>query len=359
MYCKKCGAEINENEQFCSKCGCKIENILEIEEPNSITDLTSLSTKSNSVVLNNNRKFKIIGLIASIIVILIIAVAFCLHINSSSYKIDKSVQLIQEGNYIDSIDKISNVYEPQAEVIRDYINVLQAKDDFLNCFDSTVLMTNEHQDIVEKADAFKSKLYEFSDNEQVYFLPEELRKQFDYYIEFCHKIDLTYSDDYQESIYSIYYQPQNVFLNYPTRNRSDEYTLSDMQYNIDTSKSGVEVLKDWINNEFEDFSNAQNKIQGLNDDICPSEFQCFYNSTKDLISSCEDEIESEESYIEESLKKFDIDDRLYLKNPDKTATSYVIYDVEEIADMSNTGNNATIFQNTYYVDMMAYCLNNE
>ena len=25
MICKKCGAQLNENAQFCTKCGCKIK----------------------------------------------------------------------------------------------------------------------------------------------------------------------------------------------------------------------------------------------------------------------------------------------------------------------------------------------
>lgn len=358
MFCKNCGNELNVNEKYCNKCGCEIDNIVE-EKPNvDIVDTTVIDSNIASYV-KNQKKNKMIGLASILLIVLIIGVVLVVHFNSDAYKIDKAVQFVQKEQYSDAVNKLGKVYDPQAEIVRSYIDVLQAKDEFIDSFDANVLINAEHRDIVDKANTFKSKLYEFNENESVYLLPEELRKQFDYYIKFCQQIDSVYSDEYQETLYSKYYQPQNVFLNYPTRHRSDEYTLSDMQYNIDISKSGIEVLKNWLNNDIEDFSNAEAKFQGFSDNNFPQEFECFYHSTINLISSCESEIESEQEYIDESLKKFDLDDKLYLKNPDKTTTSYISGDLEEIADMSNTGNNATTFQNTYYVDMMAYCLNNE
>lgn len=361
MFCKNCGNELNVNEKYCNKCGCEIDNIAEKTTAVTIADISDTAVTDSNIDLHvkNQKKNKIIGIAISLLIMLIIGIVLGVHFNSDSYKINKAVQFVQKEQYSDAVNKLGKVYDPQAEIVRSYIDVLRAKDEFINSFDANVLMNAEHRDIVDKANIFKSKLYEFNENESVYLLPEELRKQFDYYIKFCQQIDSVYSDEYQETLYSKYYQPQNVFLNYTTRHRSDEFTLSDMQYNIDISKSGIEVLKNWLNNDIEDFSSAEAKFQGFSDNNFPQEFECFYNSTINLISSCESEIESEQEYIDESLKKFESDDKLYLTDPDKTATSYVIGDLEEIADMSNVGNNATIFQNTYYVDMMAYCLNNE
>ena len=45
MFCKKCGSQINENDQFCRNCGEKINNI---ENTNS---------KNYKLILNRKKNF--------------------------------------------------------------------------------------------------------------------------------------------------------------------------------------------------------------------------------------------------------------------------------------------------------------
>lgn len=60
--CPKCNTENNDNNTFCENCGCKLEEIINVNDPND----------SNNVVKqkSNNKALKIIGLIVSIIIVL-------------------------------------------------------------------------------------------------------------------------------------------------------------------------------------------------------------------------------------------------------------------------------------------------
>ncbi|MGN1123484.1 MAG: hypothetical protein ACI4RR_04010, partial [Eubacterium sp.] len=265
---------------------------------------------------------------------------------------------ILSGQYSEAVDKLSNVYVPQADILRAYIDILQYKEDFINSFDSTVLINSEHRDILENADDFKFNLYNFKEEQSIYLLPEDLRKQFDYYYDCCKNIDsVLYKEG--DSVYNLYYYPQLVFTNRPTRNRVDSFTLRDMQAKVDSSQEAVDSLNDWITMGIDDFSNAENKFENLNSNDAPYELSYFCSYTNEFISSCKDEIETEQGKINDDLKRFDIDDSLHLKEPNSEYVSYVMFDLEDVADISDVGENATIFENTYYVDMLAYCLNNE
>ena len=367
MFCPKCGTRLNEDENVCSKCGWS-KNFLKEDLPapnaNSITESGSISN-NKPIPPFKYRNTKKIAFICVAIIIGIFIIGIAVHFNSDSYKLSKAAKLVYNAEYNEAVNKLSKVYDPQAELIRNYIKVLQARDNFMDTYDtdaiSNVLVNDNYDYVVEAANQFKTAVYEFNQNQNLYLMPEQLRTQFDYYNNFCEQIDLVcYSDEnFEDTLYNLYYQSQNVFLNRPSRNRNDTFTLTNMQYNVDVSKASVDLLNNWLYADFSDFSNSENKFTGLSDDNCPNELLYFYNSTVDFISSCNAEIESEQAQIDEDLKEFEMDDELYLTNPDASYTSYVTYDLEEIADMSNIGNNATTFQNTYYVDMLAYCLHNE
>lgn len=365
MYCEKCGTEISESQKFCPVCGAKNQEysnaVLEtvISKANEIAPATNDNIATNMFKKPIRRLMLMVVGIVAVILCLAIGMGIFFHFNSDEYKIEKATELVLLQSYTEATNKLSSVYTPQAEVIENYINVLQARDEFLNSFQAAALMTSEHQDIIDKANLFKDKLYEFKGKESVYLLPSSLKQQYDYYICFCEKIDKACYNytDFSKSIYSMYMEVQDVFLNPTTRNRSDSFTLLTMQNHIETSKTAIGTINEWLNN-LEDFSNSANKFSGLNDDNCPPELRCFYDSTKNLINACNQKIDSEQGKLDKDLKEFDLNDKVYLVHPDKNYKAYVLYDLNEIADANDIGQNAIIYQNTYMVEIMAYCLLN-
>lgn len=358
MFCPKCGNKINDEENCCQNCGWTAELL----NNDSSLIVPDVSVSASSLNLPSARKNTyIIASAVAAALIIILGIVCIAHFNSDSYKLKKASELVCDGDYSEGIDKLSGVYDPQAELIRNYVGVLEARDAFMDSFDSSVFLLYEDSEMLSNADEFKSKVYEFNQNENLYLLPDNLSSQFNYYLDVCKNVDevCNQTDGKSESLQYMYAQPQYVFLNCPTRNRESRFTLSDMQYNIDISKSAVDVLQNWISENIQDFSNSEDKFQGLNNDNCPAELLTFYNITNALITSCNSELESEQDILEQDLKEFDLHDRLYLTNPNTSYSSFVNPQLNYVATVADISKNALAFKNTYYVEMIAYCLNNE
>lgn len=74
--CPECKFENNDNSIYCEKCGCKLEEIINVNDPND----------SNNVVKqkSNNKALKIIGLIVSIIIVLYALLALFVDLSGVS-----------------------------------------------------------------------------------------------------------------------------------------------------------------------------------------------------------------------------------------------------------------------------------
>ncbi len=88
MFCIKCGTVLPEDAEFCYKCGTKISS--DIQEPQIKTTQEKLlahqqtSPKTNYSSTQNNKLYKLIGLLGSIIAILIIIVVVIKNSNTSN-----------------------------------------------------------------------------------------------------------------------------------------------------------------------------------------------------------------------------------------------------------------------------------
>lgn len=109
-YCNKCGAAIIEDYKYCSKCGSAVEQSLtkQYDDYSNTKEVYPTYKKSN---------FKMIGLIASIIVIIVILViAFYLYFQVNSY---------DENSYpTNGLIGYWNFYEGSGNTVNDKINNL-------------------------------------------------------------------------------------------------------------------------------------------------------------------------------------------------------------------------------------------
>lgn len=64
MICKKCGAEVKDNDKFCSSCGTSISKSSKEEKPKNKSN-----TLSNKVIKNNKKIFVALNGIIAIIAI--------------------------------------------------------------------------------------------------------------------------------------------------------------------------------------------------------------------------------------------------------------------------------------------------
>lgn len=366
MFCPRCATELNDDEIVCRSCGFT-PSIFK-DDFGSVSD-DNLSEKADKANLSSTRSYlplpgiteqkNLFPIAAAAFLAVVVLTAVLIHINSDSYKIKKAAQLVCNYQYSGAINKLSEVYSPQAEIIRDYIDVLEARDNFLEEYSANgiekALIDNDYAYIVDAAAKFRTELRAFEENENLYLLPSVLRTQFEYYIDVCDSIDKLL---YDEGLYSMCYNTQRVFLNEPIRQMEDEFTLQELQNNINLSESGVQKLNQFLNEKVYDFSNSGQKFDTLRAEYCPDELRGFYELTYDLIIAGETKIEEEQKIIDQYKEEFDMDDRLHFKYTDPDYTEFVCDGLKELADESDASYNANALANTFSVNMLKYCLQN-
>ena len=80
MFCKECGAEIEEGSKFCPECGTSISKSVKEEKPKKVENI------KKDGVSNNSSKLKKWAIISSIVVItLFITVNSILNLESWEY----------------------------------------------------------------------------------------------------------------------------------------------------------------------------------------------------------------------------------------------------------------------------------
>lgn len=386
-YCSNCNAERPENAMFCNVCGQPLTNDKteiqiqqEAELTNESASVENQEIEGTDTVFNDeneeNVSLKITdkdgdytngvavnsesqssnttkSLSPKIFIILIVVIAVIgvivgySHFNSATYKINKATELVLSQSYDEALKKISDVYTSQAEVIRNYISLEKSKEDFMKAFDSSKVVTSYEDEMFDKLNSFTNKVSSFADENDIYLLPQELRENYDYYSKAVNAINNT--GVYWEELINA----QNVFLNEVTCNRESEFTLNQLQENVDSSKEAVENLK-----------NAVDEIPDITSEL--SEHIDFSNDTittfKDLfdrfIFACESEILSSQAMIDRDAEKFNMDDSLYRKEPDENYTAYITYDLKEIINTSDSSMNANTIYCTLKVELLAFYLSN-
>ena len=157
MVCPKCGNNVNEEIGVCPNCGWyekesykQSENDNFIEQRNNSgeiyqeeSDASEFDFNQNANEFNNDNQIIVqqpkqknslvmMLVIAFSVICIAIGIGCAVYFNSNSYKIEKATEYILCGQYSEAVDKLSNVYVPQADILRAYIDILQYKDDFHN-----------------------------------------------------------------------------------------------------------------------------------------------------------------------------------------------------------------------------------
>ena len=132
MFCGKCGNQIFDNETVCPACGNIITTNQEptIQEEQTIQNepITQEEFIENSNEQVNDTSFaEKVSLKTRISIIVVLSVIFAImfgviiYTNTDSFKINSASDLVVQGKYSEALNKISNVYTPQAETIKKFI----------------------------------------------------------------------------------------------------------------------------------------------------------------------------------------------------------------------------------------------
>ncbi|MBE6719710.1 MAG: zinc ribbon domain-containing protein [Ruminococcaceae bacterium] len=367
MFCKNCGTQVNDNEKFCGFCGAELlknnEAVSNIDKPkfeyitvnngeqdNSQNISANVIQKSNGV---DKKTLIIIGAVLTFVATIVLAKSMYLHFNSTEYKIEKAASMIIIGNYDEGLDLISNIYEPQAESIRKYVELLKMKDDFISTCrnyleDSNMATTDSN--CYEKYSEFLTLFYEFNDNENIYLLPKKLRNDFDYISDSLNNMHYDLID------YAKIYNVQSVFMNEISANSGSKFTLQEMQDRINETKTAIDSIEEDKKNFLVNLADIK-KARALEFD----EMAAFTYELDVLLTSANSEVQSCQSYIEDELNlhsDWSMDSKLYRTNPDSTYRSTIGGDFLNIASEEIIGQNASNLEATKNICLLYLYLNN-
>ncbi len=350
MICPECGVQLEDGKNHCSKCGWTLEEDSVIPAENVVDTPTREDTEFYpSVILKSSHKVKsksdllkiIIPVAAAITIVLAVIIGVIAHYNSDDYKIKKASELIAAGSYSEGINLIQDIYTPQATTIKAFVNVEYAKQTFINSASS------------KNFEKYKSAYYDFyneissfEEENEIFYLPDNLRESYDQ----CRNA-LDFGNDYIEvdMLYENLRDAQMVMLNEVQRKHSSKdgntFTLKTLQERIDTSKKALSELNDY---DFSYIVVNDNNVVYLRDSLI--------ETITSMISLCEYEIKSSQEHINDSLEKFDPDDKLYMTYPNPNYTSYVGEELQQIDSEDDMYTNANIIAHMIKMDITYYLL---
>jgi len=237
MFCPKCGEKLNDDTQKCTNCGW--ENTVKEATPMEVQPMSvSIGSAYNGggvkqfILSGLSAKKKILIAAAAVIVVLVIIIASVT--NSESYKINKAEKYMLKGDTSAALKKLIDIYTPQAEIMRSYVSVVDAKTSFktfcstksdfgVSADDMDMKAVNDFMDAIEEFDEFNG--------DRIYLLPEKLQSQAKVYISFFN--DFRNEGEYDE-IYDFFSDLLGVYRNDFIENDGD-FKLSVIKNNIDST----------------------------------------------------------------------------------------------------------------------------
>jgi len=109
MFCRKCGAQLREDDIFCSKCGVCVaptDDNIEVTHEDSVLDLSQLNKKTAP----KNKKIIIGVCIAAAVVLISVVIAAIIYFSGNT-----GDKYFAAGNYEQAADEFEDILEKDAE----------------------------------------------------------------------------------------------------------------------------------------------------------------------------------------------------------------------------------------------------
>ena len=333
MICPKCGIEVKDTAKFCGICGAVI--ILP-QSTHAVMEHSEVSGEKNS---QTKKSKKLTGIIAAAVLgVLIIAgiaggIWYNIYENSNARKTEKTIQYILEDKLNSARELLGTFDAENEDVLNDYMEVLDKRDLFVARFDPSLSVQINQSSVIDARDDFSAALKSFCKEHNPSELPAKLSEQFEYYTKKLSEID-----DFVQGILKSVSNSQKVFLNEVICNRYNNFTLSEIQANVDISNSGISKI-----------------MKKLRSDDIPVNWSDTSNSkttaARRLISDFENSVKQQIEFCETDIKKnldlgYSMDDELYRKKADPNYFSFICGDLENVVTDSDIETNTLIYRNT-------------
>ncbi len=353
MVCPQCQSVIDDENAACPKCGWSSQKE-QLQQPAPAKKKLRKEQKSKLKKI----LIPIVAVLALGLIILIgRSISDKIYYESDEYKTSRATELVLESGYAEALKILTDVNTPEATAIKDFVKVEYARKEFTGSaywiYSKSQLDTCEqaYYDFIDALDTFKKE-------SQPYCLPEALRQNYNRY-----KTALDYSVNcISDEVYQTLCDKQTIYLNDLYYETGETFTINELQnrWDITSNASSNSFSASYFKITDSDVINTcfttQGEIHGNSTTVTENgSFGKAYNNMLTSISLTELKYKIK---IEDLLKKFSPDDRIYDTNPSSDSTQYADEDdiVDDVHSIEDIYANADRLKRLLRIDITYYLI---
>ena len=220
---------------------------------------------------------------------------------SEGKRIERAEAHILCEQYDEALEEMDGIYTPETDAMREYIELWEKCHTFLETYKTGQIVTDaEHETCVALSELVNA-VYTFEGNDWDRYLPRLLSGNYQRMRDTIFAVD-----GHLSGLNSTAYSAQCVYKVGIVKNIKDEFTLSELQGYVDSSKTGIQDFKEKYSAE------AVHEALGL--DVSEQ----YSRMSAAFIENIEQKISTEQKSINNESKKFGWNSPLHLKNPNSS-----------------------------------------
>lgn len=368
MFCPKCGAKVDDNDSFCADCGFKLKENTDVQNQYAFkleydyadsereTDLNTVPSAEfefvpsvQTVPAEKNKKTAVRILAAVLAVIFIAAAAFsAYYFTSENYKIEKTENLIANGEYANAVNELAGLSSEKANVMRNYVILSQSVSQFKeNCIGSGYnIVSGDNAFLADNMNNIITQIESFADTNDVSKLPEALNIEYNFYRKACESVK---NIDLKSELCSAQMSVVNVAI-YGSK---EKFTLDELKSRSNKSKAAAAAL-DTSLQSIVDITKKDNAFI----DFSAQEFVNLHADYNRFATACNDAVKASEKLISEN-KKTNSKTKIYNKSGKDNFKVELMHDLKPVSKTSyddDIAANAEIMNNTIQLSVFEYYL---
>ncbi len=221
--CGKCGAEMNDDDLCCARCGWKQQS----------------APAPKAAEKSGTRGVRALTVTLIVILAALTAVGGCLFFiyryrRSEEYMVKKAEAAILDGNYEEGLDAVSGFKSARADAIRAFTEILINRERYASAFEPQALQSDSDS-VRWQYDALLTAFKDFSDADK---LPTELRKCCYLYKERLDGMDAVFGAVTEEDLIDA----QRCVLDFKRRKEGASFTIEELALVTLLSELAVQKL---------------------------------------------------------------------------------------------------------------------
>lgn len=254
--------------------------------------------------------------------------------NSDDYKMQKAEELLSEEKIDEGLSYINDIKGDRADAVRAYADILTAKMQFAEKYNSSVLQTDT--DAVNPY--YKNLLDKYNDFTNPAILPKKLKDQYETY-----KTRFNGMNSVIGSNTFDYASAQQCVYAYRYRKQGNKFTLNDIQKAINTTDPAVNMIQEKMVN-----TDAYKEFIGQSQSQAAKTIKEFNYYTQKQLAQDKFDLNTYRTTQDEKAT-------FTIQNPDAAYTAKVGEGLKNLVSSSDMTDNAATLKSALSYAWLAYC----